>query len=90
MPTIEKHTPGTFCWFELGTTDQEGAKAFYGQLLGWDAEDSPMGEGQFYTMYKLPAGSTAGAYQLGKEMLDRGIPPHWMPYICVESSTHRA
>jgi predicted enzyme related to lactoylglutathione lyase len=29
-------THGAFSWFELGTTDVEGAKKFYSELLGWD------------------------------------------------------
>jgi predicted enzyme related to lactoylglutathione lyase len=27
---------GTFSWFELATTDVDGAKKFYSALLGWD------------------------------------------------------
>jgi len=26
MPNVEKHAPGSFCWVELATTDQPGAK----------------------------------------------------------------
>ena len=33
--TCEMTTPGFFSWNELMTTDVAGAKAFYGQLLGW-------------------------------------------------------
>jgi uncharacterized protein len=29
-------THGAFSWFELGTTDVDGAKKFYSALLGWD------------------------------------------------------
>lgn len=86
MPIIEKHTPGMFCWYELATTDQSGAKSFYTQLFGWHAEDYPMGESQTYTMYRLHERDAAGAYALGKDMLDRGIPSHWMPYVCVDSA----
>jgi predicted enzyme related to lactoylglutathione lyase len=34
---------GTWSWNELVTPDIEGAKAFYGGLLGWEAEDVPAG-----------------------------------------------
>jgi predicted enzyme related to lactoylglutathione lyase len=29
-------THGAFTWFELATTDVDGAKKFYSELLGWD------------------------------------------------------
>ena len=34
MGERERVVPGTFCWVELSTTDTDGAKAFYGDLLG--------------------------------------------------------
>jgi predicted enzyme related to lactoylglutathione lyase len=34
MPLVEKHAPGDFCWIELATTDQTGAKKFYSELFG--------------------------------------------------------
>ena len=37
-----KHPAGNFCWFELGTSDQAGAKEFYTQLFGWNFEDQPL------------------------------------------------
>jgi predicted enzyme related to lactoylglutathione lyase len=40
------HTPGTFSWPELSTTDQKGAVAFYRALFGWDLNDQPMGPGE--------------------------------------------
>ncbi|MEA2398499.1 MAG: uncharacterized protein QOK25_2055, partial [Thermoleophilaceae bacterium] len=33
-----QYTPGTFCWTDLSTTDQDAAKAFYAALFGWEAE----------------------------------------------------
>ncbi len=41
MGKRERYAPGTFCWVDLATTDAEGAKAFYGELFGWEAEDMP-------------------------------------------------
>lgn len=34
MPEVTSHEPGRFCWVELGTSDQNGAKEFYGTLFG--------------------------------------------------------
>ena len=47
-------TPGAFCWYELGTTDPDGAKAFYGPLFGWSPVDIPMGPDLgAYTIFRL-------------------------------------
>ena len=46
MRLIDKYPAGSFCWIELGTTDQNAAKAFYGSLFGWTVNDFPMGLGQ--------------------------------------------
>lgn len=40
MAKVGSHAPGTPCWIDLGTTDAEGARAFYGKLFGWTFEDS--------------------------------------------------
>jgi predicted enzyme related to lactoylglutathione lyase len=91
MPTFTKHAPGSFCWMELGTTDQNAAKKFYSDLLGWTVADMPMGPGEFYTIFKLNGHDAAAAYTLRKEQA--GAPPHWMLYIAsddVDASTRRA
>jgi uncharacterized protein len=78
--TALSHPPGAFCWVELGTTDQEAAKGFYGKLFGWAFEDSPMGPGQTYTMFKLKGKDAAAAYRLDAAQMP-GVPPHWMLYV---------
>ena len=77
---------GSFCWLELGTTDQKSAKNFYSSLLGWTAEDMPMSPGMTYTMFRLGGKDVAGGYTLMKDQIDNRVPPHWMPYIRVESA----
>jgi predicted enzyme related to lactoylglutathione lyase len=41
MPNVESHAPGNFCWVELATSDQAGAKKFYRSLFVWEADASP-------------------------------------------------
>jgi predicted enzyme related to lactoylglutathione lyase len=88
MPQVEKHSPGTFCWFELGTTDQNDAKRFYTSLFGWAAHDNPMGPSEYYTLFKLEGRDAAAAYTVRPH--ERTIPPHWMLYIAVESADESA
>ena len=38
---------GHFWWNELMTRDVEGAKAFYGDLVGWRFEGMPMEGGTY-------------------------------------------
>ena len=66
--------PGSFCWVELGTSDNEAAKNFYTQLFGWEAEDHPMGPDSVYTIVKLGDKDVAGLYKLNADMLSQGVP----------------
>ena len=49
MGRVERYPHGTFCWVDLGGSDVEAAKRFYGELHGWEFEDVPAGEGESYT-----------------------------------------
>ena len=50
MGVRKRYEPGTFCWADLSTADVEGAKAFYGDLLGWTFRDDEIPGGGTYTM----------------------------------------
>ena len=85
MANISAHKPGSFCWTELATSDQSGAKSFYGQLFGWTPEDNPMGPDEIYTIFKLKDLGAAAAYTLRPDQRQRGVPVHWSVYIAVEN-----
>ena len=90
MATITQHAPGTFCWPELATTDQEGAKKFYSALFDWETVDSPMGPGEVYTMINKGGRGVGALYAQRKEERGHGIPPHWNSYVSVESADKAA
>src|ERR1022692_782451 len=90
MANIDHYSPGSFCWFELGTTDQNAAKSFYKALFGWDADDMPMGPEGVYSMFTLEGRNTGAAYTLMAEMRAHGVPPHWAIYVAVESADDAA
>jgi uncharacterized protein len=90
MANIDKHAPGSFCWIELGTTDQNAAKTFYTSLFGWSVQDFPMGPDQTYSMFNLDNRNTGGGYTLQPDMLAAGVPPHWMLYVAVASADDAA
>jgi predicted enzyme related to lactoylglutathione lyase len=81
-----RYTPGTFCWTDLATTDQSAAKAFYSGLFGWEAEDMPVGEGEFYSMQRLGGKNVAAIASQPQQQRDAGIPPMWSSYVSVESA----
>lgn len=86
MGSLMKHPAGNFCWFELGTKDQDAAKAFYTTLFGWQFNDHSMGEGMgVYTMFTLDGKEVGAAYQLNEQQ-QPGVPPHWMTYVAVDSA----
>lgn len=83
METIQNR-PGTFCWFECGTTDAASAKRFYTGLFGWSAVDVPMPEDMgVYTLFRIDERDVAGLYELKGPQFEN-VPPHWMTYVRVE------
>lgn len=81
MATITQHKPGSPCWFELATSDQDGAKQFYSRLFGWSSMDIPIGPAGMYTMFQLDGRDVGAAYTLMPEQTAQGVPPHWMVYF---------
>ena len=80
MQETPNYAPGTFCWVELATSDNEAAKKFYTKLFGWTFTDNPMGPDMVYTMLKKDDQEIGALYKMMPDMKERGIPPHWMSY----------
>lgn len=83
MFTVTKYPHGVFCWADAMSTDQHAAKAFYTAILGWTAEDLPIGDGQTYTMFSVDGHNVAGLGQMLPEMQAQGMPSLWNSYINV-------
>jgi predicted enzyme related to lactoylglutathione lyase len=90
MGSQMKQAAGNFCWFELGTSDQNAAKEFYVELFGWRFKDAPLPPemGGVYTTLLKDDKDVGAMYQLGPQM--EGVPPHWMPYVAVDSADETA
>jgi uncharacterized protein len=73
---------GVFVWDELMTTDVEDAKAFYGEVVGWESRDMDMDNGLVYTLFSSGGVDRAGCMPLppGAE----GTPPAWLTYLGTE------
>jgi len=74
---------GNFIWYELMTTDPDGAKAFYDAVVGWNIE----GQSQFPNGYRMIGRSdgkfAGGVLPLTEEMQQHGARPTWLGYIYV-------
>ncbi len=79
------HPPGTFCWAELATTDQNAGIAFYRALFGWDVHQEPIGPDEVYSMFRMRGKEVAAAYNMRSEERQQGTPPHWNLYVAVAS-----
>lgn len=90
MAQIDKHAPGSFCWIELVTPDQNASKQFYQSLFGWDASDFPIGPDETYTTFRLQGSDAAAAFKMNADLKARGVPPHWGIYITVTSADDAA
>lgn len=76
---------GRFIWYELMTPDTDGAKRFYGDLVGWTPQSMPAMEGAPpYTVFNVGENGVAGMMPLMDEMKAAGVPPNWTGYIGVD------
>jgi hypothetical protein len=73
---------GRFIWYDLMTTDQNAAKSFYNQLVGWGTQPFEGGD-MPYTMWTAGGNPIGGVMDLQPEASEAGAPPHWIAYIAV-------
>ncbi|MXP27248.1 VOC family protein [Porphyrobacter algicida] len=76
---------GAFIWYELMTTDADGASAFYKSVVGWDIAAQPSGDSDMdYRMItRSDGGFAGGVLNLTREMCDNGARAGWLGYIHV-------
>ena len=72
-------------WYELMTTDVQGAAKFYGDVVGWKAERFPGGEGG----PEYLVGSVGGRGVVGMMSMPSTVPPgvpaNWTGYLYADS-----
>ncbi|MCQ0968974.1 VOC family protein (plasmid) [Paracoccus sp. TK19116] len=68
-------------WYELGTSDLQGAQDFYGKILGWQMFDPGM-EGFDYRLAQSDGDNVAGMMALGAQ--EGAPPPNWCTYFAVD------
>ncbi len=85
MTSAEKKT-GLNAWYDLMTTDVEGAMAFYSEVIGWKTQPYEPGDpDKPYTMWVAGEQPMGGVSALPEEAKQMGAPPHWLAYTTVEN-----
>jgi predicted enzyme related to lactoylglutathione lyase len=80
MPTPR----GKFVWYDVMTTDTKAAAKFYGDVIGWTAEEHPMAGGGSYTVFSKGPAMVAGLMAIPEEMRAQGVPPCWSGYVSTD------
>jgi predicted enzyme related to lactoylglutathione lyase len=72
----------SFIWYELMTSDQDGAEAFYRAVVGWSTADAGQ-PGMPYTILSAGDRGMGGVMTLPAEACEAGARPGWLGYIRV-------
>lgn len=71
--------PVSMAWNELRTRDVDGAKAFYGEIFGWEPQAFADMDG--YNVWMLggtaPENGIGGVIDMGANDFPAEVPPHW-------------
>jgi predicted enzyme related to lactoylglutathione lyase len=75
---------GSHIWYELMTTDPDGAAKFYGAVVGWSVGERIPGNQDYRMIGRGDGGFAGGVFGLKQEELDHGARPAWLGYIGAE------
>jgi len=73
---------GAPCWIDLFTSDPDKSRAFYGELMGWTAEEPNEQFGGYFNFSKGDSLIAGGMRNDG----EAGVPDHWNAYLAVEDA----
>jgi predicted enzyme related to lactoylglutathione lyase len=74
---------GRFVWYELLTTDVAAAKAFYGAVLSWGAQDAST-PNLAYALFIAGKAPVSGLMELPDDARKMGATPRWVGYVGVD------
>ena len=73
---------GSFAWYELLTTDAAAARAFYGRVVGWEAQDASAAFP--YSVFSADGVEIGGLMELPPDARRMGAMPRWVGYVAVD------
>ena len=91
---MSDQSTGQFVWYDLMTTDPDGAMAFYKDVVGWGTTQwEGSGPEMTYNMWTVGENPMGGVMQMPEDVSGQGVPPHWIAYIStsdIEATCSRA
>ena len=75
---------GSPVWYELMTDDPDGARAFYGAVVGWRIGERLPGDQDYRMIGRDDGGFAGGMLGLTDEMRQHGAKPMWLGYVGVD------
>ena len=72
-----------FCWHDLAAADAPAARRFYGAVFGWSTAVQGANGGSFLRL-RSGQSDVGSLYPLRRGQVERGVPSHWTPYVCVD------
>lgn len=83
MSERTSYEPGTPCWIDLSTPDQDAAADFYGGLFGWSVvEDENAEQTAGYRVATLRDKAIGGVMKI----MEEGQPPAWSTYVATDDA----
>lgn len=82
VSTSQTTTGAMPCWYELGTTDLDAARDFYGSVLGWTVADSGMPDFDYRLASTGEGHGVAGMMTIDEQ--EDAPPPNWVFYLAVD------
>jgi predicted enzyme related to lactoylglutathione lyase len=76
---------GQFCWIDMVSPDLAKTRKFWGKVLGWTYDDSPM-PGGTYSMIRVGNSTIGGLTDLNMPNMPKAMPPHVGAYVCVDDA----
>lgn len=89
MAEFEIPGPGTICWRELATRDLEAAKNFYGEMFGWQFQQSKVTPLNYAEIH-LDGTAYGGMMPIDESWGADPPPSHWSTYIAVANADETA
>ena len=81
---MPEYAPGTPSWVELSSPDTDASAAFYGDVIGWSAQEHQMSDGGTYTVFSKGPVMVAGLMAIPEPMRQQGVPPCWSGYVAAD------
>src|SRR3569623_1125769 len=75
---------GSYIWYELMTSDVDGAKTFYDAVVGWDIKEGAPEFGGYRMIGRADGGFAGGGLPITDDMASHGAKPRWLGYVYVD------